>query len=160
MAKIIIKLENGAYNYYEDDKLVKSNLPTRKVTRKDKDGNVTATVYDIVLPKNDYGKGTISSTRFADGVTEYDLANCTVRTRSSAGKKSEPQKPAIDPKDHYTEEEAARAEALQKELDELNATVIARAEREQAIKALEEQAMGLTIEQLKALIAKKEEAKA
>lgn len=126
---------------------------------------LTKTVHDkrsdtdwLKLPENSCNRKSVCKQKVDEEkeVTYYE------RTPMSTDSKKKCTKSTlkIDPKDYYTEEEATRAEALQKELDELNAAVIARAEKEQAIKALEEQAMGLTIEQLKALIAKKEEAKA
>lgn len=157
MAKIIIKLENGAYNYYEDDVLTKADLPVRKVTRKDKDGNVTAIVGDIVLPKNPYGKNTISTTRFSDTITEYDLADATVRTTNGT-KTTKSTK--IDYSEHYTKEEAEKVKKHQDAIDKINAEVKIRVEREMTEKALLESAMSLSIEQLQALINAKTEAKA
>lgn len=152
MAKIIIKLENGAYNYYEDDKLVKSNLPVRKVVRRNGD-----IVGDIVLPENPYSKKTISTTRFSETVTEFDLANVTVRTHNST--KSTP-KSKINLDEHYTDEERAKIEKLQAQIDKINETVTKRAEQKMAEQALMESAMCLTIEQLQAIMNAKIEAKA
>lgn len=152
MAKIIIKLENGAYNYYEDDKLVKSNLPVRKVVRRNGD-----IVGDIVLPENPYSKKTISTTRFSETVTEFDLANITVRTHNST--KSTP-KSKINLDEHYTDEERAKIEKLQAQIDKINETVTKRAEQKMAEQALMESAMCLTIEQLQAIMNAKIEVKA
>ena len=154
MAKITIKLENGAYNYYEDSKLVKSNLSVRKVVRKNGD-----VVGDIILPENSYGKKTISTTRFNETVTEFDLSDVTVRTAGNSTKSAPKSK--IDLNEHYTDEERAKVEKLQAQIDKINEAVIKRAEQKRAEQALMESAMGLSIEQLETIMAaKKAEVKA
>lgn len=156
MAKIIIKLENGAYNYYENDILTKSKLPVRTV-KKDESGNMT--VGDIVLPENPIGKKTISTTRFKDGITEYDLANATVRNSTASTTKST-KSTKINYDEHYTEDEAAKVKKHYDAIEKINAEVRARVEKEIAVKALEESAAQLTVEQLQAILAKKMEVKA
>lgn len=153
MAKIIIKLENGVYNYYEDDELVKSNLSVRKVVRKNGD-----IVGDIVLPKNPYGKKTISTTRFNETATEFDLSNVTVRTIDNSTKSTPKSK--IDLNEYYTDEERAQIEKLQAKIDTIVVEVTKRAEQEIAEQALMDSAMNLTIEQLQAIMNRKMEAKA
>lgn len=156
MAKIIVKLENGAYNYYEDEKLVKGNLSVRTV-KKDENGKMT--VGDIVLPENPTGKKTISTTRFKDGITEYDFTNVTVKTKTTTTATTA-KRAKIDLNEYYTEEERTKIDKLQAQIDKINEAVTKRAEIAMAEQALIESAMGLTIEQLQAITNAKTEAKA
>jgi hypothetical protein len=148
MAKIIIKLENGAYNYYEDDKLVKSNLSVRKVVRKNGD-----VVGDIVLPENPYGKKTISTTRFNETTTEYDLANATVRTTetSSTPRKSTPK---FNPEDYLNEKQIEKRRKLLEELSKIDTIAEAEYKKVQALNELETTLRNLDPDTLKALMTK------
>ena len=62
--------------------------------------------------------------------------------------------------DHYTEKEAEEVKKHYEAINKINEAVRARVEEAEAMKALEESAMKLTIEQLQAIINAKTEAKA
>ena len=148
MAKITIKYENGAYNYYEDDVLTKANLSVRKVTRKNGD-----VVGDIVLPENVYGKKTISTTRFNEQTTEFDLSNATVRTvtNSLTPKKSAPK---FNPEDYLNEKQIEKRRKLLEEVAKIDAIAEAEYKKAQALNQLEATLKGLDADTLKALMAK------
>lgn len=146
MANITIKLENGQYNFYQDDTLVKSNLSVRTV-KKDDNGNMT--VGDIVLPENPTGKKTLSTTRFKDGITEFDITNLTPKMSGKNTTKST----KIDLSEYYTDEEKSQIEKLQAKIDKINENVMARAQKDLKMKELKETLKSLDPETLKALMA-------
>ena len=145
MAKITIKYEQGIYNYYEDEKLIKSNLTVRKVTRKNGD-----IVGDIVLPENPYGKKTISTTRFNENTTEYDLSNVTVKTTGTS-KKSVLK---FNPEDYLNEKLIAKRRKLLEEVAEIDAIAEAEYKKAQKLNELENTLKTLDSDTLNSLIAK------
>lgn len=86
------------------------------------------------------------------------LPEKSIKTTTSV--KSAP-KSKINLDEYYTKEERAKIEKLQAQIDEINEAVTKRAEQKLAEQALIDSAMGLTIEQLEAIMAtKKAEVKA
>ena len=143
----ITKTAEGTYNYYEDGNLVKSNLSVRKVVRSNGD-----IVGDIVLPVNDYGKKTISTTRFTDGITEVDLSNIPVRTLNTTGT-SKNKTPKVDLNEYYTDEERAQIEKLQAKIDKINEAAMARAQKDIKMNELKDTLKAVDQDTLKAIMA-------
>jgi hypothetical protein len=141
----ITKTTEGIYNYYEDDILVKSNLSVRKVVRKNGD-----IVGDIVLPANEYGKKTISTTRFTEGITEVNLSDIPVRTSTGTPKTKTPK---VDLDEYYTEEEKAQIEKLQAKIDKINEAAMARAQKDLKMKELKDTLKAIDPDTLKAMMA-------
>ena len=140
----ITKTAEGIYNYYEDGILVKSNLSVRKVVRKNGD-----VVGDIVLPANEYGKKTISTTRFTEGITEVNLSDIPVRTTGTTITKT----PKVDLNEYYTDEEKAQIEKLQAKIDKINESAMERAQKDLKKNELKDTLKALDPDTLKAIMA-------
>ena len=140
----ITKTAEGIYNYYEDGILVKSNLSVRKVVRKNGD-----VVGDIVLPANEYGKKTISTTRFTEGITEVNLSDIPVRTTGTTITKT----PKVDLNEYYTDEEKAQIEKLQEKIDKINEAAMKRAQKDLKKNELKDTLKALDPDTLKAIMA-------
>lgn len=153
-----IKIYTQESKYYMEDLDTNTTVELTKIT---KDG------ISLILPENSAERQFCSITRAEKGITLNKKEHSTNDTKKS-DKTTKTKKNDVDYSTRYTPEQKAKVEAntqkikkLQEEIDAIHNKIDQEIEKEQAIKALEEQAMGLTIEQLKALIAKKEdEAKA
>lgn len=142
----ITKTAEGIYNYYEDGNLVKSNLSVRKVVRKNGD-----IVGDIVLPANEYGKKTISTTRFTEGITEVNLSDIPVRVGTTGTPRT--KTPKVDLNEYYTEEEKAQIEKLQAKIDKINEAAMIRAQADLKKSELKDTLKALDPDTLKAIMA-------
>lgn len=143
----VVKKENGKFNYYRDGELFRENL--KVVIDKRKGDGVTDG--DILLPENSYGKKWLSTTKFADGVTEIDLANIPARAHSTNTAAS-PKKSKVDLSEYYTDEEKSRIEELQSELNKINEAAAARAKVKAEQEVLKNALKALDSDTLKALI--------
>ena len=144
---LVVKKENGKFNYYRDGELFRENL--KVIIDKRKGDGVTDG--DIVLPENSYGKKWLSTTKFSDGVTEIDLANIPARAHSNSTTTS-PKKPKVDLSEYYTDEEKARIEELQSEINKINETAATRAKVKAEQEVLKNALMALDSDTLKALL--------
>lgn len=149
---LVVKKENGKFNYYRDGELFRENL--KVVIDKRKGDGITDG--DILLPENSYGKKWLSTTKFTNGITEIDLANIPARTPST-NTTSSVRKSKVDLSEYYTDEEKKRLEKLQSEISKINEAVAARAkvkaEQEvlkNALKALDPDTLKALLESLKA----------
>lgn len=147
MTNYTIKLENGAFNFYEDGKLVKENLKVHTVK---KEGDVV-TVGDIMLPENSYGKKSISTTRFKDGITEVNLADCPRRAVSGTTKSP---KAKVDLDDYLTDEERATIEEHKKAINDIYAAVNERAKKDIQMAELKAMLAAFTPEEIAKLMGK------
>lgn len=75
----VVKNSNGSYSFIRDDVLVSDNLKVRSVKKE----NGIMIVGDIILPDNNLGKKSISTTRFKDGIVEVSLDSLSVRSSNS-----------------------------------------------------------------------------
>lgn len=144
---LIVKKENGKFNYYRDGELFRENL--KVVIDKRKGDGVTDG--DILLPENSYGKKWLSTTKFSDGVTEIDLANIPARAHSTSTTAS-PKKSKVDLSEYYTDEEKSRIEELQSEISKINEAAAARAKAKAKENELKEALKALDPDTLKALL--------
>lgn len=108
------------------------------------------------LPENSCNRSCVCK-QTIDKKIELNYGEKTARTTDPIKKSS---KPKIDLNEYYTDEERTKIEKLQAQIDKINEAVTKRAEQKMAEQALMDSAMGLSIEQLQALIAKKTEVKA
>lgn len=144
-------------------KAIKIYTQESKYYMEDLHTNVTTEINEFVddgktlkLPQNSANRVYCAVKKALEGVTlEYKESRTT-----GSGKHTTHMKSKIDLNEYYTDEERAKIEKLQSQIDAINEAVTKRAEQEMAEQALMESAMGLSIEQLQALIAKKTEVKA
>ena len=147
MTNYTIKLENGAFNFYEDDNLVKENLKVRTVKKE----NDVVTVGDIILPENSYGKKSISTTRFKNGITEVNLADCPCRVVSSITKSP---KAKVNLDEYLTDEEKSEIEKHKKAIDDIYAAVNERAKKDIQMAELKAMLAAFTPEEIARLMGK------
>lgn len=109
------------------------------------------------LPENSCNRSCVCK-QTIDKKVEINYGEKTPKT-TDPNKKTPKSK--IDLNEYYTDEERTKIEKLQAQIDKIKETVTKRAEEKIAEKALMDSAMGLTMEQLIAIMeAKKAEAKA
>lgn len=144
---LVVKKENGKFNYYRDGELFRENL--KVVIDKRKGDGITDG--DILLPENSYGKKWLSTTKFVNGITEIDLANIPARTPST-NTTGAVRKSKVDLSEYYTDEEKKRLEELQSEINKINEAAAARAKVKAEQDTLKNALKALDQDTLKALL--------
>lgn len=142
-----IKIYTQESKYYMEDLHTNTTVEVTEIT---KDG------ISLILPENSANRQFCSIKRAQKGII-LDLKENTFGGNTKEVKKA---KSKIDLNEYYTEEEKAQIEKLQAKIDKINEAVTKRAEEKIALQALMDSAMGLTMEQLQAIMNAKMEAKA
>lgn len=145
-------------------KAIKIYTQESKFYMEDLHTNVTTEINEFVddgktlkLPENSANRTYCAVKKALEGVTLDYKESRTIKS----GERTTRVKSKIDLNEYYTDEERAKIEKLQAQIDKINEAVTKRAEQKMAEQTLIDNAMGLTIEQLEAIMAaKKAEAKA